>query len=347
MELNTAASLRSRASSVISTGTKFSIATLPQDFGAPGSSTGGVAGIGLMGIDGVLSTDGASSPSPTANGPPPWIHHRPHVGRPMSIYSFRSLGGEQLPAYEESTTDPRNSSNNAAVEDPELGPRSHRSSNSNAASPTPPPPKLSAHPSSASQHPPHPSSSSASASAFGDDLSALKAHYTTLLNHLDAQHTQNLSHQSTQHSLELSRTRNAIDSAYRAELRTATREVERVREDSLAREAKLEETIKSLEAEIVTLRDRHETELEGVRTDLEAKWMAEVERAKWRVEELWEGRWLERERVVRRERERWLAEHEQPTRLLASSAASSSASVSVGEGGQEERDEEGTERDGG
>lgn len=68
MPINTEGSLRSRASSVISTGTKFSISTMPQ---------------GLYHIDGIV--EGASS--------------RNVATRPGSIYSIRSLA-PSLPPYE-------------------------------------------------------------------------------------------------------------------------------------------------------------------------------------------------------------------------------------------------------
>ena len=234
-----ARSVRSRASSVISTSTKFSVSTLPQDFA--GSSNPGVDG--LLAEDSSFGHDG--------------LIRRSRPSRPMSVYSFRSIG-ESLPAYEEEESDPivhantiLNSNNAAArgisrspplpsLPTPPLisPPLLSHSDDVNPEAPSPPIPKFTSVSSNPSASTPVSTTSYSLAplppppSAILSDPAAIQIHYTALL-------TREISELRKTHSLELSSTRNSIDAAYRRELTSRTRSLERLRSSYLARESAL------------------------------------------------------------------------------------------------------------
>ena len=246
-------SLRSRASSIISTGTKFSISTMPQ---------------GNIHIDGVI--EGSNVRVST---------------RPASIYSIRSMA-PSLPPYEESqifeASTPATSHTgglhplqnvSTAAHDPDL--------------------------------PPTPSTTDA------ENANALSQHYGRIVRTIDENHSRQLSRTYQAHAQELAATRNAIDQAYRTELRAKDREVERIREEAAANVASLEAEIKSLSVAHDEAAMRMQQEAADEVVALHKKYQAAIHKARNAIEDVWEARWNDRTSLAAEEANRRAFEDQQ------------------------------------
>lgn len=262
-------STRSRASSVFSTGTKISIATLQQEeLQSSGPSTG---------ISGLAAR---------------------HVARPPSL---RTLASHEVPAppYEIYQTS----------EAPQLSPAQRHFTTS--------------------EHSPSLAAASLerlSTSPASEPENALSIHYGRVVRTIDQNHARELAHITREHEREkahlvnehrrekahlinereraLAAVRHEIDQAYRKEWKVRNREVEKFREEANARVA-------SLEAERKDLAIAHAAIVAQLRQDASDQVLALVEahalatdKARNAIEDLWEGRWSDRDRLSAEEAKR-------------------------------------------
>lgn len=261
------ASFRSRASSVISTNTKFSISTLPQE---------------SIYIDGVLSGQSGQLDSIVNS----------HAGRlaatrPASIYSFRSL-----PPYDENYSIGTEDVNESAISARSTGPHVQFAAAqdvSEAADETPPSP--------------------------ADPDNILSMHYGRIVRTIDENHARQVARMSEAYEQKLFATRHDIDQAYRQEFKARNKEVERIREEAGSSIAALESevgrireeagsSIAALEAEIEALKITHDDavarahrEVEQTIAKFERENAAAIEKARHAVEDTWESRWHDRNKL--------------------------------------------------
>ena len=264
-------SIRSRASSVISTGTKTSIGTFAHE---EQHSTG---------IDVLL---GARNFRITA--------------RPGSIISISSFDCP-APAYEAHT-----SSHAASPQAPAPTPVLRTSSvplraqapNPSSSQTTLPTPKAMNPPTP--QFPsrePSPSSPRDSPSPV-DPENAISQHYTRVVRTIDANHHAEIARLNSTHATELAQIRHDIDQAYRKELKAKDVQIEHIREETSKAIAKTEERcmheleLKARELEAA----RNALEEQAVRLSVE--WAERVDKARNAVEDQWELRWQDRARIA-------------------------------------------------
>ncbi|MCJ1317616.1 hypothetical protein MMC15_002941 [Xylographa vitiligo] len=295
-------SLRSRASSVVSTGTKTSIGTLANPNYQPESpppECAQAAGIDvLLGHrnfritarpGSVLSISSFDHPAPPYDAQlPPGTGHT-------------TLNPSEFETAEPATTRPQvDRGYEPSLPSPPL--RSSRSARSvHFASPIHSP-----------SHSPPPSPS------FSPSLPSpptLSQHYTHVVRTIDANHRAEIASLTATHTAALASTRNAIDAAYRVALRARDAEVENIRQDNAAAVAAIEARHK---AALDAVADRHRAEADRHTARMEAveelhraemaqereAWVKEVGRARNEVEDMWEARWSDTMRVTSGEMER-------------------------------------------
>ncbi|MCJ1472150.1 hypothetical protein MMC13_000797 [Lambiella insularis] len=277
-------SLRSRASSIISTGTKTSIGTLahphaqaaslpsePAQAGAIDVLLGGQRNFRITARPGsILSISSFDQPAPPYESLP-----SPHVHTATPLPSPTPPTKTSTPTPPPHDPEP----NSPPSPNPALRPRSSR--HAHFASPTPSPPP--------SPSPP---------------LSPTPSHYTRIVRTIDENHRAELAAVAATHAAALAATRNDIDAAYRIALRAKDAEMVRAQEALYA-------VNEGLKAEQKAREEEWRGELEKTEREAERR----VQRARNEVEELWEGRWRERwrvageemERVRELEGERWVA----------------------------------------
>ncbi len=293
-------SLRSRASSVISTGTKFSFSTLPQ---------------GTYHIDEVLEGNSQNSSNNSGNGIP-----RSNAARPGSLYSVRSIA-TSLPPYEGHA--PSSDAALATLLVPENN-GSHQ-----VATPTPATvttPGTAAADNYSQQPPPQPttpsSSSSSSSSTPLDPENSLSMHYGRVVRHIDETHRRQVARINLAHEQELAAMRDAIDKAYRKEFSAKDREMERIRAEAADDMARLEE---SKVREVDFMREEGEVrvvalegELERVRGEAEERegelregFEKRLEKACNAIEDVWEGRWKDRRELAGEEKRRYVRDRDE------------------------------------
>ena len=261
-------SVRSRASSVISTGTKTSIGTFAHEeqHGA--------------GIDVLLGTRNFRI-----------------TARPGSILSISSFDCP-APAYE------AHASGNAAVppaaaplprtNSAPLGTQPQNPSSSQTTLPTPqamnpPTPKF-------PSREPSPSSPPVSPSAV-DPENALSQHYTRVVRTIDANHHAEIARLKATHATELAQTRHDIDQVYRKELKAKDAQIEHIREETSKAIAETEERcMHELEFKSREL-DSTRNAMEELEVRLSSEWAERVEKARNAVEDQWELRWQDRARI--------------------------------------------------
>ena len=264
-------SIRSRASSVISTGTKTSIGTFAHEeqHGA--------------GIDVLLGTRNFRI-----------------TARPGSIISISSFDCP-APAYEAHTSN-HASNPQAPAPTPILRtnsvPLRAQAPNPSSSQTTLPTPKAMSPPTPQSpSREPSPPSPPVSPSLI-DPENALSQHYTRVVRTIDANHHAEIARLKSTHATELAQIRHDIDQAYRKELKAKDVQIEHIREETSKAIAETEE------------RCMHELELRSRELDLarnalieqearlSVEWAERVDKARNAVEDQWELRWQDRARIT-------------------------------------------------
>lgn len=266
-------SVRSRASSTISTGTKFSIATLPYEEQFPNPTAIDV----LLGRRNVRLTS-----------------------RPDSVLSITS--STQPPPYEGPSEINGVSTPLATSPTERNGPQDYITTS------VPRTPTQSQSPSPSSQSQP---ASPNTATTF-DHENTLSQHYTQVVRTIDANHHAELARLNATHIAELASTRHAIDAAYRRELKAKDLHVEQMRRESAKEVADAEDKCRRLLEGRDTQMEQLRQECAGRIADTEAKCIstiqdlmreceARVHKATNEVEDLWEKRWKDRARISEEE----------------------------------------------
>lgn len=304
---NAAGSLRSRASSVISTGTKFSFSTLPQ---------------GTYHIDEVLERNNSQSSSNSnssghGNGNSSRTNNA--AARPGSLYSVRSIA-TSLPPYEghapPSLSDDAVLANTVALA--AEGGGGHQ-----VVATTP---GVTMMPGAADNNSQPPSTPTL------DLENSLSMHYGRVVRHIDETHRRQVARINLAHEQELAAVRDAIDKAYRKEFKAKDREIERIRAEAAGDVAAIEESkvrevdrmrdegeakIKALEEEVEAVRKECEEEVKRLRWEAEERegemregFEKAMEKACNAIEDIWEGRWKDRSRFGMEEARRRLEDRD-------------------------------------
>ncbi|KAK0513900.1 hypothetical protein JMJ35_003622 [Cladonia borealis] len=294
-EASASESLRSRASSVISTGTKFSFSTLQSQ------------SQGAYHIDEVLERNPSSSSNHSEN----WngVSMRSNAAqRPGSLYSVRSIA-TSLPPYEGHA--PSSSSDAAlanAVFVPENGGGQQVATTTPGNVTTPADSYLQRQPSSAS-------------STQLDAENSLSMHYGRVVRHIDETHRRQVARINLAHEQEMAAMRDAIDKAYRQEFKAKDREIERIRAEAADDMARLEE---SKVREVDGVREEGEKRLVALEGELEKErregeeregetrreFEMRLEKACNAIEDVWEGRWNDRSKLAVEERRRYVKDRD-------------------------------------
>ena len=154
-----------------------------------------------------------------------------------------------------------------------------------------------------------------------DSVNTLSLHYGRIVRTIDENHGHQLARIRQDHERELAATRNAIDEAYRKELKSKNREIERIREEAAneiektRREAAAD--VAAIQEEIEILSTDHSETLARMQREnaeqiliLRGEHQAATEKAKHVIEDLWEGRWNDRSKVAAEEAKRAAEEAE-------------------------------------
>ena len=305
---NAAGSLRSRASSVISTGTKFSFSTLPQ---------------GTYHIDEVLERNNSQSSSNSnssghGNSNPSRTNNA--AARPGSLYSVRSIA-TSLPPYEGHAPPPP--SDEAALANTIILPTDGGGGDHVATTITPVVTERGIAADSNAQPPSTPTL---------DPENSLSMHYGRVVRHIDKTHRRQVARINLAHEQELAAVRDAIDKAYRKEFKAKDREIERIRAEAAGDVAAIEESkvrevdrmrdegeakIKALEGQVEAVRKECEEVVGKLRWEAEAKegemregFEKAMEKACNAIEDVWEGRWKDRSRFGMEEARRRLEDRD-------------------------------------
>ncbi|KAI4112374.1 MAG: hypothetical protein LQ345_006471 [Seirophora villosa] len=310
------ASLRSRASSIITTTTKFSLETLSQD------DRSSIVAI-------------RERPRPNLTGRPRSMLSMTSIARPAPPYTETPEFPLVLPGHQSGDFQhPLNPPSDLPPPQP-----------SSASIPTPPPPSS---PDSATTSPPASSSASdsdASSSPLDpDNPRTCTRYYSQIVRTLDQNYTASLAALRAQHARDLAATRHSIDAAYRTQWKAAARDTELAKQDA-ARE------VEAVKQEAARAAEAMRRECEGNARQMERaivehaeqkEWemQAAVQRARHEVEDLWERRWRERARVeaeekARRERE-YLEELERVRKGVRTGVEGGGGGKADGGGGLEE-----------
>ena len=285
---NAAGSLRSRASSVISTGTKFSFSTLPQ---------------GTYHIDEVLERNNSQSSSNSNSSGNGASRTNAAAARPGSLYSVRSIA-TSLPPYEGHA--PPSSLDDAALANTVVFPTEvggHQVATTTT-------PGVTTHGIAADSNSQPPSTPTL------DLENSLSMHYGRVVRHIDETHRRQVARINLAHEQELAAVRDAIDKAYRKEFKAKDQEIERIRAEAAGDVAALEE---SKVREVDRVRDEGEAKVKALEGEVEAvrreceemvgrlRWEAEerekemrggfekaMEKACNAIEDVWEVRWKDR-----------------------------------------------------
>ncbi|KAL8765890.1 MAG: hypothetical protein Q9209_007191, partial [Squamulea sp. 1 TL-2023] len=286
----TTASLRSRASSIVTTTTKFSLETLSQD---------DRSSIGAMRIRNHRLGPNAGRPNSItsiSNPAPPYTEAA--VGPTLQLPTHQNGDFQSLLSRLAEVAD--RPSEAASINEP-LAPSTIASTGNTTPAPDSP-------------------------LDPGVNLQAQIAHYSNVVRTLDSNYTAELERLRQKHAQELAVTRHDIDAAYRAQRKVELREMERFKEEAAAARdleikqirAERDATVLGLEGKIRGLEEKVQ-EMEralaaGVEEGVEERRVA-VEKARHEVEDLWERRWRDRARVEGEERERAEAEREEKLKV--------------------------------
>ncbi|KAL8838527.1 MAG: hypothetical protein Q9170_002107 [Blastenia crenularia] len=258
-------SLRSRASSIVTTTTKFSLETLSQDDGSS-----------------FVAFRERQRPDPAER--PRSLLSMTSIARPAPPYSAILDSTLLLPTHQHGdfvpTSDPPAETPTPPIPVPQLA--------NEATAPSFAP---SSPPSASALTPPNTSPD------IDEDPRAQISYYSHVVRTLDQNYTTELDRLRSQHAQELAAIRNEIDAAYRAQWKAKNREIERIREQAaeeieLVHEQRRAEVIR-LEGELSMQRERMDKELK-----------VKIEKARHKVEDIWEKRWSDRGKVEGEEKER-------------------------------------------
>lgn len=289
-----AVSLRSRASSVISTGTKISIGTLPQEELLQSNTEAGFA---------------AGRNWRPLNNP---------GGRPHSLLSFTSHADQPAPPYEADGDGPylssyryeytpnniighqRNNSLTVAIE-------GHHHDHDG--------PSIS----------PPSDSENALSMHYSRVVRTIDGNQAQEIQRLTGEHERELTacrdeiqHLAEAHVKELAVMRHEIDQAYRKEWKAKNRDVEKIREEANTAVATLELEVERLitTREETVLRMQDETSEQIMR--LEKEHEIAIVKARNAIEDLWETRWSDRTNIVKEEAHNaWLDKERELQKALA------------------------------
>ena len=303
---NAAGSLRSRASSVISTGTKFSFSTLPQ---------------GTYHIDEVLERNNSQSSSnsnSSGHGNGNSSRTNTAAARPGSLYSVRSIA-TSLPPYE-GHAPPPSSDDASALANTVILP-------TEGGGPQVVSTMAGVQTTSAADNNSQPPSTPTL-----DPENSLSMHYGRVVRHIDETHRRQVARINLAHEQELAAVRDAIDKAYRKEFKAKDREIERIRAEAAGDVAAIEESkvrevdrmrdageakIKALEGEVEAVRKECEEVVGRLRLEAEARegemregFEKAMEKACNAIEDVWEGRWKDRSRFGMEEARRRLEDRD-------------------------------------
>ncbi|KAI4251399.1 MAG: hypothetical protein LQ352_004870 [Teloschistes flavicans] len=262
-----AASLRSRASSIVTTTTKFSLETLSQD-------------------------------DQSSNGTR-WEWQRHGYGsRPRSMISMTSVA-HPAPPYDQSVDStlllPGHRNGDFHFQpssQQEAGNHINATPSINEA--LPPSPARSGTTTPSPESPIDPE----------ENPHAQAAYYSNVVRTLDQNYTAAIERLRQEHVQQLALTRHDIDQAYRAQWKAKNKEIERIREETaLAKDLEVERIkeendarMRDMEEKISLLEQELAGRCEGQNTA--------IERARHEIEDIWEKRWSDRARIEREERER-------------------------------------------
>ncbi|MCJ1357696.1 MAG: hypothetical protein MMC33_007692 [Icmadophila ericetorum] len=140
---------------------------------------------------------------------------------------------------------------------------------------------------------------------------ALRTHYTKLLRQIDNNHHLEIARLTASHTTQVAAARNSIDAAYRQEWKAKNAEMEKSKQEAMRREEAVEDKCK---AEVETLRaEIGRLKLVGEEREevLVGEWEERVRRERNEVEDLWERRWNDRKAVEGEEKSRVLEERDQ------------------------------------
>ncbi|KAI4143901.1 MAG: hypothetical protein L6R39_004394 [Caloplaca ligustica] len=261
----TAGSLRSRASSIITTTTKFSLETISQDDRSS-----------------IVAVHARQRPD--LSNRPQSLLSMTSFARPAPPYDATLDSTLLLPTHRDGDFQP-----------PHSPPPEHKeapAASADAPSLNEALPPTSSASDSATASPAHEDSP-----LDLDNPSAQVTYYNHVVRTLDQNYTAELERLRAQHTQELAATRHDIDQAYRVQWKAKNQEIERIREEAAEEIEKvrkeLGERVKGLEEEVERVKGSLE---EGLREKEEEK-EREVQKARHQVEDLWERRWIERGRV--------------------------------------------------
>ncbi|KAL9001278.1 MAG: hypothetical protein Q9169_000169 [Polycauliona sp. 2 TL-2023] len=138
--------------------------------------------------------------------------------------------------------------------------------------------------------------------------SAQVAYYSSVVRTLDSNYTADLERLRQKHVQELAATRHEIDAAYRAQWKTQNRQNERIREEAAkARDEEVHRIKTESDVKVQVLEARVQ-ELESALVMQAEEWLEQrekaVEKARHEVEDTWEKRWRDRSRIEAEEKER-------------------------------------------
>ncbi|MCJ1444576.1 MAG: hypothetical protein MMC23_005078 [Stictis urceolatum] len=278
-------SSRSRASSVISTGTKTSITTLPQPLPRDETHTGPIdVVLGRRNFRITARPGSVLSISSFDHPAPPYTEY---ASPSLSQLPFEGAPGSELQAPIPTRPTTATTENTFATDSTPTPQLLHQ--------PTTP---LRNPDSSRTEQPTRtPSPPSPPLSPLSTSTNALSAHYTSVVRTLDANHSAELARLHVEHAASLSRTRHDIDAAYRSTLHEAHARAENIAAET---RAEMGSTIEALEARGAEL-GRLVEELRGELEEERGRRGEEVRRARNEVEDVWEGRWRDRMRLAAEE----------------------------------------------
>lgn len=261
---STPASLRSRASSIVTTTTKFSLETLSQD---DRSSVGSR-----------------------------WERYRPsRTNRPRSMISMTSIA-RPAPPYNEAVDStlllPSHQNGDFQVQ-----PRSPAGSAAEAISineALPPSPARSGATTPSPDSPFDPD----------ENPQAQVAYYSNVVRTLDQNYTAAIERLRQEHVQEIAATRHDIDQAYRAQWKVKNQQIERIREEAaMVRDEEIE-TLRALYEERFRDMEEKVSRLERELAEQKEGQAGAIEKARHEIEDLWEKRWSDRAHVEQQERAR-------------------------------------------
>ena len=331
-------SIRSRASSVISTGTKFSVLTLPQSDAASLHPIDGV----VLGSSAATAASAAAAEAATTMTAAAAISAVPRlVPRPMSLYSFRSVG-EALPAYSESQ-DSELGMGRGEEEDANGERRRRRTVQAGEADDDDDDDEVETEDGTEMMQ-----RSTTPTSMTNDRENSLSMHYGRVVRTIDENHARLIARKDAAHALEVETlrasierlmvehkgelaalrnevdaVRNNVDAEYRKVLKVRNKEIERTREVSATRENELEVEIERLRVqvrdkdnEILAVKEGAKEEAETIAEKKEREVEGRCAKARHLVEDLWEERWQRRNDLAAEEAKRSEKEWRETIRIL-------------------------------